>query len=138
MTESKPATETTTEPAAPAAAQPTAPAAGTEAAPEPGPAAEAAAPEAATAPAAPASTATSRTTDIVAGQGGVMTDEVGVITGEVTLLTELAGDQVTIRAQYKDADEWYTVTGAKTTVKDPADLDAVHAIAVGLLNRPEG
>ena len=143
MTESEPATETTTEPAAPAAAQPTSPAAGTEAAPKPAPAAEAVAPEAvapeaATAPAAPASAATSRTTDIVAGQGGVMTDEAGVITGEVTLLTELSGDQVTIRAQYKDADEWYTVTGAKTTVKDPADLDAVHAIAVGLLNRPEG
>ena len=80
----------------------------------------------------------SRTSDITAGQGGVMTDEVGVITGEVTLRTELSGDQVTIHAQYKDADEWYAVTGAKTTLKDPADLDAVHAIAVGLLNRPDG
>ncbi|MEU8610295.1 hypothetical protein AB0C29_20120, partial [Actinoplanes sp. NPDC048791] len=115
------------------------------AAAEPASAAEAAAPEAAaptatTAPAtaAPAPAATSRTTDIVAGQGGVMTDEAGVITGDVTLQTELSGDQVTIRAQYKDADEWYAVTGAKTTLKDPADLDAVHAIAVGLLNRPEG
>ena len=86
----------------------------------------------------PAQAATPATTDIVAGQGGVMTDEAGVITGDVTLQTELSGDQVTIRAQYKDADEWYAVTGAKTTLKDPADLDAVHAIAVGLLNRPEG
>lgn len=80
----------------------------------------------------------SRTTDIVAGQGGVMTDEVGVITGDLTLRTELTGDQVTVRAQYKDADEWYAVTGARTTLKDPADIDAVHAIAVGILNRPEG
>jgi hypothetical protein len=133
MTKHKPATETTTT-AAPDSPQATA---------EPATAAESAAPAAATAPAAtaPAATApaaTSRTTDIVAGQGGVMTDEAGVITGDVTLLTELAGDQVTIRAQYKDADEWYAVTGAKTTLKDPADLDAVHAIAVGLLNRPEG
>ena len=82
--------------------------------------------------------ANSRTSDITAGQGGVMTDEVGVITGEVTLRTELSGDQVTIHAQYKDADEWYAVTGATATLKDPADLDAVHAIAVGILNRPEG
>jgi hypothetical protein len=136
MTKHKPATEPATEPTAPAAAPEAAPA-------EPAPAAEAAAPEAAaptatTAPATAASAATSRTTDIVAGQGGVMTDEAGVITGDVTLQTELSGDQVTIRAQYKDADEWYAVTGAKTTLKDPADLDAVHAIAVGLLNRPEG
>jgi hypothetical protein len=81
---------------------------------------------------------TSKTTDITAGQGGVMTDEVGVITGDLTLRSELSGDQVAVRVQYKDAEEWYGVTGAKTTLKDPADLDAVHAIAVGILNRPEG
>nr|WP_239087771.1 hypothetical protein [Actinoplanes digitatis] len=80
----------------------------------------------------------SRSTDITAGQGGVMTDEVGVVTGDLTLRTELAGDQATVSVQYRDADEWYAVTGAKATLKDPADLDAVHAVAVGILNRPEG
>jgi len=66
----------------------------------------------------------SRTTDITPGPGGVMTVEVGVVTGPLTLRTELAdsGD-VTLRVQYKDADEWY---------------DAVHVVAVGLLNRPDG
>ena len=39
--------------------------------------------------------------------------------------------------QYKDADEWYAVTGGKATLKDPADLDAVHSLAVAILNRPE-
>jgi hypothetical protein len=92
---------------------------------------------AAASPADPAA-ATSRSTDITAGQGGVMTDEVGVVTGDLTLRTELSGDQVAVRVQYKDADEWYAVTGAKATLKDPADLDAVHAVAVGILNRPEG
>lgn len=82
--------------------------------------------------------ADSRSTDITAGQGGVMTDEEGVVTGELTLRTELAAGAVTVRVQYKDAEEWYAVTGATTTLKDPADLDAVHAIAVGILNRPEG
>jgi len=101
----------------------------------PAPAAE---PAATQAPAAEAAAATSKTTDITAGQGGVMTDEVGVITGDLTLRTELSGDQVTVRVQYKDAEEWYAVTGAKAALKDPADLDAVHAIAVGILNRPEG
>jgi hypothetical protein len=81
---------------------------------------------------------TKLTTDITAGPGGVMTDEVGVITGDLTLATELTADQVTLRVQYKDADEWYVVTGGRCTLKDPADLDAVHAIAVGLLHRPEG
>jgi hypothetical protein len=80
-----------------------------------------------------------RTTDIVAGPGGVMTDEVGVVTGDLTLRTETddAGT-VTMHVQYKDADEWYTVTHATTTLVEPKDIDAVHAIAVALLNRPEG
>ncbi len=76
--------------------------------------------------------------DIVPGPGGVMTDEVGVVTGELTLRSELVDGDAVLRVQYKDAEEWYAVTGGRTKLKDPADLDAVHAIAVGLLHRPEG
>lgn len=97
---------------------------------------------AANASAAAATTTTTaaeaRTADLVAGPGGVMTDEVGVVTGDLTLRTELAGDTVTLRVQYKDAAEWYVVTGGTTKLRDPADLDAVHAVALALLNRPEG
>ena len=81
----------------------------------------------------------SRRTDITAGPGGVMTDEVGVVTGELTIRTDLDDDlAVTVHVQYKDAEEWYVVTGTKTHLADPADLAAVHAVAVGILNRPEG
>ncbi len=79
-----------------------------------------------------------RISDITAGPGGVMTDEVGVVTGELTLRTEYADGQVTLHVQYKDADEWYVVTGGRAPLADPAGLDAVHAIAVALLDRPEG
>ncbi|BCY15371.1 hypothetical protein [Actinoplanes sp. L3-i22] len=109
-------------PAEPAAAEPAA----------------AAAPAAETPPAAPEATGPSKTTDIVPGPGGVMTDEVGVVTGDLTLRTELVGTDLTLRVQYKDAEEWYVVTGGKAKLADPADLDAVHNIAVGILNRPEG
>ena len=80
-----------------------------------------------------------RTTDITAGPGGVMTDEVGVVTGDLTLRTEVddAGSLV-LKVQYKDADEWYTITGGKAHLADPADAEAVHGLVVGLLNRPEG
>ncbi|MEU8218804.1 hypothetical protein AB0C47_23945 [Micromonospora taraxaci] len=80
----------------------------------------------------------SRTSDIVPGPGGVMTDEVGVVTGDLTLRTEYADGKITLRVQYKDADEWYAVTGTSVALADPAGLDAVHGVAVGLLNRPEG
>jgi hypothetical protein len=89
--------------------------------------------------AAPAADGThSKSTDITAGPGGVMTNEVGVITGELTLRSDFAAGKITIHVQYKDADEWYVVTGGKAKLADAADLDAVHSIAVGLLNRPEG
>ena len=80
----------------------------------------------------------SKTSDLVAGPGGVMTDEVGVITGDLTLRSELEGDKLALHVQYKDADEWYTVTGGTGTLKDQADLETVHKIVVGILNRPEG
>lgn len=79
------------------------------------------------------------TTDIIAGPGGVMTEEVGVITGELTLRTDMHDDgHVVLRVQYREADEWYDVTGGSVTVTDPADAAAVHALAVGLLHRPHG
>lgn len=81
----------------------------------------------------------SRRTDITAGPGGVMTDEVGVVTGDLTVRTDLDDDLVvSVHVQYKDAEEWYAVTGARTTLKDAADLDAVHAVTVALLDRPLG
>jgi len=82
---------------------------------------------------------TQKVSDVTPGPGGVMTDEVGVVTGELTPRTEV-DDQLraVLRVQYKDADEWYTVTGGRATLTDARDLDAVHTIAVGLLNRPAG
>jgi hypothetical protein len=69
-----------------------------------------------------------RTTDVTAGPGGVMTDEVGVVTGDLTVKSELDDSLgLVVRVQYKDAAEWYTVTGASTTLADAGQLDAAHA-----------
>ena len=80
-----------------------------------------------------------RTTDVTAPPGGVMTDDVGVITGRLTVRTDVdnAGD-VTVHEQYKDADEWYTVRNARAHLSDTEDAEAVHAIVIGLLDRPDG
>ncbi|HEX6340455.1 hypothetical protein [Umezawaea sp.] len=76
----------------------------------------------------------------VAGPGGIMTDDVGVITGELELRTVLAEDGSTVRTEvrYEGADEWYALTGGHCALKDPEDLSAVHELLVGVLNRPEG
>ncbi|MFF3491813.1 hypothetical protein ACFYWS_10730 [Streptomyces sp. NPDC002795] len=56
-----------------------------------------------------------------------MTDEVGVVTGDLTVATiREAGDRARIAVQYTGADEWYTLTGSPATV--PAGgLAALHA-----------
>ncbi len=80
-----------------------------------------------------------KTADFTAGPGGVWTEEVGVVTGALTLRTELGDDlALTLRVQYQKADEWYVVKGGRTTLHDAADLDAVHGLVLGILDRPNG
>ena len=79
-----------------------------------------------------------QTTNLVAGPGGVMTDEVGVVTGDLTIRTELIDGEAVVSVQYQGAAEWYHVTGARAPLAHPDDLVAVHTIAAALLNRPEG
>ncbi|MFE9572828.1 hypothetical protein ACFYMW_30530 [Streptomyces sp. NPDC006692] len=56
---------------------------------------------------------------VTAGPGGAMTDEVGVITGDLTIQTTRRPDQlVTVATQYTGADEWYTLTGRPAAVPD--------------------
>jgi hypothetical protein len=80
-----------------------------------------------------------RTGDFKGAPGVVLTEEVGVITGQLTLRTELADDlTLTLRVQYKDADEWYVVRGGHATLRDADDLEPVHCLVLGVLDRPEG
>jgi hypothetical protein len=79
-----------------------------------------------------------RTGDFTAAPGGVWTEEVGVITGQLTLRTELADDlSLTLRVQYKDADEWYVVRGGHARLHDAKDLEPVHHLLLEVLDRPE-
>jgi hypothetical protein len=68
-----------------------------------------------------------RTTDVTAGPGGVMTDEVGVVTGDLTVRTQ-ATDDGSVRAlvAYQGALDWYTITGGPTELGSDG-LDTVHA-----------
>ncbi|WP_407841288.1 hypothetical protein ACE1OC_40590 [Streptomyces sp. DSM 116496] len=66
------------------------------------------------------------TDHVKAGPGGVMTDEVGVITGDVTLTTEPAADgTASVRIQYTGAEEWYTLTGSPAPLP-PGGLAVFH------------
>ncbi|WP_433358756.1 hypothetical protein [Streptosporangium sp. CA-115845] len=75
----------------------------------------------------------------VAGPGGVMTDEVGVITGELLVSTEVSGDRLQVRVQYAGAEEWYTLTGSPFSLGERTARSAraalLRAVRHGL---PEG
>ncbi|MFI9626086.1 hypothetical protein [Streptomyces sp. NPDC052042] len=76
--------------------------------------------------------------DVVAGPGGAMTDEVGVITGELTVATELRPDgRADIAVQYTEADEWYTLEGSPVPLP-PDGLDALHQDVLARIRRGEG
>ncbi|MEV5237536.1 hypothetical protein AB0K89_00085 [Streptomyces cinnamoneus] len=64
---------------------------------------------------------------VTAGPGGVMTDDVGVITGDLTVATiALPGNsRARIHVQYTGAEEWYVLTGSPVGI--PAGgLGALH------------
>jgi hypothetical protein len=70
------------------------------------------------------------------GQGGVMTDEVGTVTGDLNLRTEASPNgEVVLRVQYVGAQDWYTVTGGRYRLPDPAQAGRLHQAAVQLLAR---
>ncbi len=76
---------------------------------------------------------------LVAGQGGVMTEEVGVVTGDLELRTTVSEDGVlTAKIRYAGATEWYRVRGGTCRLVEPRDHGAVHSLLVGVLNRPAG
>jgi hypothetical protein len=76
---------------------------------------------------------------LVAGHDGVMTEEVGAVTGDLELRTTVdSAGVVTAKVRYAGADEWYRVRGGMCRLADERDHAAVHSLLVGVLNRPAG
>jgi hypothetical protein len=67
--------------------------------------------------------------------GGVMTDEVGVITGDLELATERIGDEVRVWVRYAGADEWYRISAADCRLHDARDHQPLHSALLAALHR---
>ncbi|MEV0472335.1 hypothetical protein [Streptomyces prunicolor] len=75
---------------------------------------------------------------VTAGPGGAMTDDVGVITGDLTVRTVRRTDHlVTVTVQYTGADEWYTLTGSPAPAPD-GDLELFHAAVLAAVRHGGG
>ncbi|WP_282033216.1 hypothetical protein [Metabacillus indicus] len=68
---------------------------------------------------------------------GVMTTEVGVISGELELVTACDEDGIlTLSITYNGAAEWYTLPGEEYRLHDVRDHEVVHEMLVRVLERP--
>lgn len=68
--------------------------------------------------------------------GGVMTNEVGAITGELEVETTLAGRRLDVKVAYVGACEWYRVRGAPLSVTTSDDLQHLHRLVIERLTTP--
>lgn len=67
---------------------------------------------------------------------GVMTSEVGVISGELELRTACSEDGVlSLEITYVGAAEWYTLPGDDYRLHDLRDHEVIHRMLVKVLER---
>jgi hypothetical protein len=72
-----------------------------------------------------------------ASPDGVLTADVGVITGTLELRSRRAEDgTVRLTIRYAGAEEWYHLPGGEYHLHDPRDLDTLHRVLVAVLTRP--
>lgn len=80
------------------------------------------------------------TTTVTTGEGGLLTEEAGVLAGEVTLRTFWSPSSNTALVTVRGADsgEWYTMAGAPLSAVTAVDGEAVHVAAVDAASRGGG
>ncbi|MEI2664104.1 hypothetical protein [Rossellomorea sp. LJF3] len=68
---------------------------------------------------------------------GVMTSEVGVISGELELVTTCDEDgELKLAITYVGAEEWYSLPGEEYHLHDVRDHEVVHKMLAAVLARP--
>ncbi|GAA2445456.1 hypothetical protein GCM10010433_53710 [Streptomyces pulveraceus] len=64
------------------------------------------------------------------GHGGVLTDEVGVLSGDLTIHTTWADDTAQVTVQYTGAIDWFTMSGSPVPCRSEKDSRRLHDAAV--------
>ncbi len=69
--------------------------------------------------------------------GGVMTDEVGAVTGDLEITTRLLdAGLLDVRVRYAGAEEWYTGAGSPLSLGDRYPTTDLHEHMVEYLSTP--
>ncbi|MEY9968408.1 hypothetical protein ABIA33_006492 [Streptacidiphilus sp. MAP12-16] len=67
-----------------------------------------------------------------------MTDELGVITGELTVHTTWIEGEAQITVQYLGGEDWYTLSGSPVPAADEVTARALHQAAVEAVKHGAG
>jgi hypothetical protein len=68
--------------------------------------------------------------------GGVMTREVGAVTGELELSTRPVERNLEVFVRYAGAEEWYTVEGSPVSLEEGTEPGELHEHIVAHLIEP--
>ncbi|MGO4458133.1 hypothetical protein AB4039_12625 [Streptomyces sp. M-16] len=66
------------------------------------------------------------TTGVFAGRGGVLTEEAGVLSGDLTVHTTWSGQEANVAVQYSGGSDWFTVTGSPVHCSSEEDSRLLH------------
>ncbi|MFE2476723.1 hypothetical protein [Streptomyces sp. NPDC001194] len=70
------------------------------------------------------------TTGVFAGRGGVLTEEAGVLSGDLTVHTTWSGREAQVAVQYSGGSDWFTVTGSPVHCASEEDSRLLHQVMV--------
>lgn len=70
------------------------------------------------------------TRGVYSGRGGVLTEEVGVLYGDLTIHTTWADDTAQFTVQYTDAIDWFTMAGSPVACPSEDASRVLHEEAV--------
>ncbi|WNI20684.1 hypothetical protein [Streptomyces sp. ITFR-16] len=75
------------------------------------------------------------TRGVYSGHGGVLTEEVGPLSGDLTIHTTWADDTAQITVQYTGAADWFTMAGSPVPCPSEAASRDLHDAAVEAVRR---
>ncbi|MFB6985527.1 hypothetical protein ACFC0C_22865 [Streptomyces sp. NPDC056178] len=70
------------------------------------------------------------TRGVFSGHGGVLTEEVGVLSGDLTVHTTWADDTAQVTVQYTGAIDWFTMSGSPVPCCSEDDSRRLHDAVV--------
>ncbi|MFF4582559.1 hypothetical protein [Streptomyces sp. NPDC001389] len=70
------------------------------------------------------------TPGVFAGHGGVLTEQAGALSGELTVHTEWQEGRAHVAVGYGDGEEWYALAGSPVACRDPQSSRLIHQSAV--------